>query len=263
VTTSAHRGEAAPFLLSLRNLSAARGPCDVLRDVSLEIAAGEFVGLIGPNGAGKTTLMRAALGLMTARGQSSLAMLDRLSRARAVAWMPQQREIAWPVSVETLIALGRSPHRAPGQKPGPADHAAVDSAIARMGLNSFRHRSANQLSGGEQARVLIARALAQDTPLLMADEPAAGLDPASQITLMELFAEQASEGRAVLASMHDLGLAVRHCTRLLVLHRGQLVADGPAEQVLTADLLAEVFQITAHYAQGTHGPIFQPLGVIR
>ncbi|MCC5970561.1 MAG: ABC transporter ATP-binding protein [Pararhodobacter sp.] len=250
-------------LLSLRDFSVARGPCDVLRDVSLGISAGECVGLIGPNGAGKTTLMRAALGLMPARGQSSLAALDRLARARTVAWMPQQREIAWPVSVETLIALGRNPHRAPGHAQSAEDRAAINAAITRMGLEGFRTRAANQLSGGEQARVLIARALAQETPLLMADEPTAGLDPANQITLMELFATQAADGHAVLTSLHDLGLAARHCTRLLVLHRGRLVADGPPEAVLTPDLLAEVFQISAHFAQSPQGPVFQPLGVIR
>lgn len=250
-------------LLALSNLVAARGPCDVLHDITLSVAEGEFVGLLGPNGAGKTTLMRAALGLMPARGDSNLAALDRRARARAVAWLPQAREIAWPVDVETVITLGRAPHLAPGQRPGPADQAAVDAAIARMGLESFRDRTATQLSGGEQARVLIARALAQETPLLMADEPTAGLDPASQIGLMELFAGTAREGRAVVASLHDLGLAVRHCSRLVVLDRGRVAADGPPEAVLTPDLLARVFHITAHFAPGPEGPVFQPLGVIR
>ncbi len=250
-------------LLSLSHLYAARGPCDVLHDISLSVAAGEFVGLLGPNGAGKTTLMRAALGLMPARGEANLAMLDRRARARAVAWLPQAREIAWPVDVETVITLGRAPHLAPGQSPGPADRDAIDAAIARMGLDGFRTRIATQLSGGEQARVLIARALAQQTPLLMADEPTAGLDPASQIGLMELFAATAREGRAVIASLHDLGLAVRHCSRVIVLDRGRIAADGRPDAVLTPDLLARVFHISAHFVQGSDGPIFQPLGVIR
>ena len=250
-------------LLTLTNLYAARGPCDVLHDISVSVQEGEFVGLIGPNGAGKTTLMRAALGLMPARGASNLSALDRGARARAVAWLPQAREIAWPVDVETLITLGRAPHLAPGARPGSVDRAAVDAAIARRGRESFRTRTATQLSGGEQARVLIARALAQETPLLMADEPTAGLDPASQIGLMDLFAVTAREGRAVLAALHDLGLAVRHCTRLIVLDRGRVAADGPPAAVLTPDLLARVFQITAHFAEGPAGPIFQPLGVIR
>ncbi|WP_209424477.1 ABC transporter ATP-binding protein [Pararhodobacter sp. SW119] len=250
-------------LLTLSNLYAARGPCDVLHDISLSVAAGEFVGLLGPNGAGKTTLMRAALGLMQSRGQSNLAALDRRARARAVAWLPQAREIAWPMDVETVITLGRAPHLAPGQCPGAEDRVAIDAAITRMGLDGFRTRIATQLSGGEQARVLIARALAQDTPLLMADEPTAGLDPGSQIGLMELFAQTAREGRAVVASLHDLGLAVRHCTRVVVLDRGRIAADGAPDAVMSPDLLARVFHITAHFASGPEGPVFQPLGLIR
>lgn len=252
----------APALLELSGLKVRRGARLVVEDATLRIGPGEFVGLIGPNGAGKTTLMRAALGLLAARGHSSLAALPPSARARTVAWLPQSREIAWPVSVETLVALGRSPHRPPGQRLGEADAAAVAQALDRLGLTAMRHRPATQLSGGEQARALIARALAQQTPLLMADEPAAGLDPANQIGLMEIFAERAREGGAVLASLHDLGLAVRHCTRLLVLHEGRLVADGPPASVLNPALLAQVFQISAHFVQGPDGPVFQPLRVI-
>ena len=249
-------------LLALENLTARRGNRPVLQDISLAVGEGEFVGLLGPNGAGKTTLMRAALGLMQAQGHSNLAAMERRARARHAAWLPQNREIAWPVSVEQIVTLGRAPHLGPGQRPDNADRHAIDSAIARMGLTDFRQRIATRLSGGEQARVLIARALAQETPLLMADEPAAGLDPANQIALMTLFAETAAAGRTVIAAMHDLGLAVRHCTRLLVLDSGRLVADGPPGQVLTPALLAEVFHISAHYRQGPDGPIFQPLEVI-
>ena len=249
-------------LLALEHLSVSRGNRKVLHDVSLTIGAGEFVGLLGPNGAGKTTLLRAALGLMPAEGNSNLARFDRRARARHVAWLPQTREIAWPVSVEQIVTLGRAPHLGPGQRPDDADRHAIDSAIARMGLTDFRQRIATRLSGGEQARVLIARALAQETPLLMADEPAAGLDPANQIALMTLFAETAAAGRTVIAAMHDLGLAVRHCTRLVVLDQGRLVADGPPAQVLSPALLAKVFHISAHFEQGPAGPVFQPLEVI-
>lgn len=248
--------------LVLTDFSVARGPCDVLRDISLSVDAGECVGLLGPNGAGKTTLMRAALGLMAHRGHSSLSAMPLTSRARTVAWLPQSRDIAWPVTVETVIALGRLPHLAPGATPGPDDQAAIDSAIMRMGLDGFRTRIATQLSGGEQARVLIARALAQATPVLMVDEPAAGLDPAHQITLMQTLATEAGTGRTIIASMHDLGLAARFCTRLVVLWRGGIAADGPPLAVLTPDLLADVFQIRAHIAQTEYGTIVQPVGVI-
>ncbi len=248
--------------LTLSDFSVARGPCDVLRDISLSVGAGEFVGLLGPNGAGKTTLMRAALGLMPFRGRSSLAALSPRARARAAAWLPQQREIAWPVTVETLVALGRLPHLGAGQRPGARDQAAIDRAIARMQLDAFRKRAATQLSGGEQARVLIARTLAQDTPLLLADEPAAGLDPAHQITLMQTLREEARAGRSVIASIHDLGLAARFCDRLVVLSQGGVAADGPPARVLTADLLARVFHIRVYLQQSADGPICQPVGVI-
>lgn len=248
--------------LVLTDFAVARGPCDVLRDINLTIGAGEFVGLLGPNGAGKTTLMRAALGLMPHRGRSSLSALSIKERARAVAWLPQAREIGWPVSVADLVTLGRLPHLAMGQRPGPQDRAAIDSALSRMGLDAFGNRIATQLSGGEQARVLIARALAQDTPLLLADEPAAGLDPAHQIGLMETLAAEAGRGRCVIASLHDLGLAARYCTRLVVLAQGGIAADGPPPKVLTPDLLARVFHIRALVQQTQDGPLFQPIGVV-
>ncbi len=249
-------------LLALSRVGVALRGRRVLHDVSLQVGRGEFVGLVGPNGAGKTTLMRAALGLLAHDGSSSLAAMDPAQRARAAAWMPQARDIAWPVSVETLVALGRTPYLGQGQRLSPADHAAVERALSQMDLHALRHRTAMRLSGGEQARVLIARTLAQDTPLLMADEPVAGLDPAHQIATMRRFAALTGQGRAVIVSLHDLGLAARHCTRLLVLDRGRMVADGPPRDVLTPALMRDVFGVTAWFADTPHGPVFQPLEVI-
>jgi iron complex transport system ATP-binding protein len=143
------------------------------------------------------------------------------------------------------------------------DRAHVGRALATMGLEGLRHRTATRLSGGEQAMALIARALTQDTPLLMADEPIAGLDPANQIATMAVFAGLARQGRAVMASLHDLGLAARHCTRLILLGAGGVAADGPPETVLTPDNLARIFHVTAHYATTPQGPVFQPLEVIQ
>jgi iron complex transport system ATP-binding protein len=243
-------------LLSLHDLSVARGPCQVLSGVRAEVRAGEVIGLLGPNGSGKTTLLRAALGLLAHGGSSSLAQMPPRARARAAAWLPQAREIAWGMPVAALVRLGRLPH-------GPAGaEAAVARALARMRLQDLRARSATALSGGEQARALIARALAQEAPLLLADEPIAGLDPAAQIGCMQVFAELAAAGGAVVVSLHDLGLAARHCTRLWVLHRGRLVADGAPRAVLTPGLLAEVFQIRAHFADTPDGPVFQPLALL-
>jgi len=249
-------------LLVLKSLGAHRAKRRVLEDITLDIQPGECIGLIGPNGAGKTTLMRAALGLLPFTGHSSLAALPPAKRARAVAWMPQSREIAWPVSVATLIALGRIPHLPRGASLQPADQAAVRAAITRMGLEDMAGRTATRLSGGERARVLIARTLAQETPLVLADEPIAGLDPAHQISTMQVFADLAREGRAALISLHDLGLAARHCTRLLMLDGGRLVADGPPDDVLSKRNMARVFGVSAYYLETDDGPVFQPMEVL-
>lgn len=243
--------------LELSHLSVTRANGrNTLRDVSLTLRPGEFTGLIGPNGAGKTTLLRAALGLLPATGESSLALLSPAARARQAAFLPQAREIAWDITVETLVALGRTPHR-----PGPEDRAATARAIAEMRLADLAQRRATNLSGGEQARALIARALAQETPFLLADEPIAGLDPAAQISTMELFARLAGEGRGIVAALHDLSLAARHCTRLIVLHEGSVAADGAPEQVLTASLLQRVFGITGTHVETDAGALFLPTGL--
>ena len=235
-------------LLTLENLTITRDSCPVVNDVCLAIRPGEVVGLIGPNGAGKTTLMRGALGLLPAAGgTTSLGLLDPRARARATAWLPQAREIAWPITVETLVALGRSPHIAGGRKLSEADRLAVCSAMARMDLTSYASRDATALSGGEQARVLIARVLAQETPLILADEPVAGLDPAHQFGLMQVFRDLAEDGTSVLVSIHDLGLAARHCTRLIMLDKGRLVADGAPRDVLTEARLADVFGVSGRW----------------
>ena len=237
--------------LVLEHLTVRRGACPVVDDVTLTVRGGEFVGLLGPNGAGKTTLLRAALGLLPHEGRSNLAQMPAAVRARTAAFLPQGREIAWPVPVGDLVALAQG------------SAAAQALAISRMGLDGYRMRPATALSGGEQARVLIARALAQDTPLLLADEPAAGLDPEAQIRCARVFADLAAEGRGVIASLHDLGLAARHCTRLVLMAQGRIVADGRPREVLSEVNLAQVFGVRGYHAETDMGPIFQPLDVIR
>lgn len=245
-------------LMTLDKLSVFRGECPVVDNVTLTLEPGDFLGLIGPNGAGKTTLMRAALGILEHKGSSSLAALSQSDRAKQVAWLPQIREIAWGLSVRDLVGLGRLPF-GPIQK----NDAHVEAAITKMDLGAFSDRIATQLSGGEQARALTARALAQDTPILMADEPTASLDPANQISTLEIFSELAQDGRGIISSIHDLGLAVRYCTKLALLDRGKLVAFGSADEVLTPDNLQTVFSIEAHYEKTKEGVIFQPLSVLK
>lgn len=245
-------------LMTLDKLSVFRGDCPVVDNVTLALEPGDFLGLIGPNGAGKTTLMRAALGILEHKGSSSLAALSQSDRAKQAAWLPQIREIAWGLSVRDLVGLGRLPF-GPIQK----NDAHVEAAIIKMDLGAFSDRIATQLSGGEQARVLIARALAQDTPILMADEPTASLDPANQISTLKIFSELAQDGKGIMSSIHDLGLAVRYCTKLALLDRGKLVAFGSADEVLTPDNLQTVFSIEAHYEKTKEGVIFQPLSVLK
>ena len=245
-------------LLELRDLSLKRRGRAVLSGVSLRLEAGECLGLVGPNGAGKSTLIRAGLGVDPAAGFSSLAALPAHLRALKASWLPQGREAAWPMPVRDLVALGRLPHLARGARLKPEDACVVEGALARLGLEDLSERAVTELSGGELARVLLARALAQETPLIFADEPAAGLDPAHQISVMRLFAGLAKQGRGVVVTCHDLGLAARHCTRIAVIEAGRLVADGPPAEILTPELLARVFRISARIENGPDGLFILP-----
>jgi iron complex transport system ATP-binding protein len=251
-------------LLKISHLGAQLGGRTVLSDVSLDVAAGEFVGLIGPNGAGKTTLLRAVLGLTAYTGGIALAnsaveTLSARDKALRVSYLPQEREIAWPVTVERVVALGRAPHLPPFSRPGVADAASITRAMARMDILDLATRAATDLSGGEKARVLIARALAQEAPLLLADEPTSGLDPSHQIALMKVFAELARDGAGVVACLHDLGLAARWCTRLILLDQGRIVADGTPREVLSAERLRAIYNIRAFIREDADGVIVHPL----
>jgi iron complex transport system ATP-binding protein len=252
-------------LVEISDLSASLGSNQVLRSVSFGIGAGEFVGLLGPNGTGKSTLLRAICGLIQTTGKiklqgSDLAGIKPAARASHFAYVAQEHEIAWPIRVEDLVALGRSPFGGgPGMKRSAADQRAIEHAMARMDIAGFGQRPVTQLSGGEKARVLIARALAQDAPLLIADEPTAGLDPSHQIDLMKTFGSMAEDGRSVIASLHDLGLAARWCSRLILLDQGRIVADGTPADVLTAENLEAVYGIRAHLGSIEGKLVVQPL----
>lgn len=237
------------FSVKNLNVSLARKP--VLEAVEFHAGEGELIGLIGPNGAGKTTLLRALSGLTVSTGDilldgNDLRRIRVADRAKVIAYLPQERDVAWPVTVRTLVSLGRSALKPVFAGLDRHDEAIVETALQRMGVAELASRPANELSGGERARALIARVLAQDTPIILADEPVAGLDPAHQLELMELFAELAQEKRTVIASLHDLGLAAKYCTRLIVLNKGRLVADGSPEDVLTPALLRDIYGIDAH-----------------
>ena len=250
-------------LLEISALAVRRGERRTLRGVSFAVAPGELVGLIGPNGAGKSTLLRAAMGLLNFEGSVTIggadaSELSARERAKRVAYLPQEREIAWPIAVETLVSLGREPHRAPGAGLSARDRAAVAEAMRKADLSALAERPATTLSGGERARALIARALAQEAPLLLADEPTAGLGPAHQIALMQRFSDLAAGGAGIVVSLHDLGLAARWCTRLLLLDAGRLIADGAPEEALTPTILREVYGVEAFRAETEDGLVLLP-----
>ncbi|GGF01449.1 ABC transporter ATP-binding protein [Stappia taiwanensis] len=225
-----------------------RGDRLTVDSVSFAAPRPQLIGLIGPNGAGKSTLMRAVAGLLPASGTAvwngeDLTAMSPARRARALAFMPQERTVHWPLACREVVMLARLPYQGAFAGPSAADRRAVAEALAAMSVDGFADRAFDTLSGGEQARVLIARMLAQDPDLLIADEPASGLDPAHQIALMQVFRDIVAGGRSVLVSLHDLSLASRWCDRLLLMDQGRLVADGTPEEVMTADRMARVYGI--------------------
>lgn len=240
--------------LIIDSLSIALDGNPIVREVALAARPGELVGVVGPNGVGKSTLIRAIAGLIPATGTITLDGVDLAKmglrrRAGQVAYLPQGQMVHWPIDVHQLVALGRLPHLAPMARISAADRAAVDRALEQADVSALANRTARTLSGGELARVLLARALAVDARVLLADEPAAFLDPFHQLQVMELLARVAGDGRIVLAVMHDLPLAARFCDRILLMHEGRILAEGPPSEVLTPENLARAYRVEAHYGE--------------
>jgi iron complex transport system ATP-binding protein len=233
-------------LLEFTSASVLLGARLAAADVSLIISRGDIVALLGANGAGKTTLLRAALGFAPVRfgtvklGDTDPAFLSARQRALRAAYLPQRPQAIWPVSVEKLVALGRYAHVAAPDRLGARDQAAVDAALEACALTPLRERRMDEISGGEKARAHLARALAQQAPLLLLDEPTAGLDPAQALGVADVMRTRAADG-AVLFSTHDVALAARVAQRVLLLHEGHVIADGPPLQALTQEKLATAY----------------------
>jgi iron complex transport system ATP-binding protein len=251
--------------LVVDGLSVELGGRRVLDGIYARFGAGEVVGIIGPNGAGKSTLVRAVLGLVRARagsvtfdGRPSSALSPR-DMARTLAYLPQGQTLHWPLAVERLGALGRLPHLGPLSRIGAGDRAAVAAAMARADVGHLAGRVATELSGGERARVMLARALAVGAAGLIADEPLAALDPGHQIDVMSLLTREARGGALVIAVLHDLTMAARHCDRLLLLDGGRVAAEGPPADVLTEDRLRAVYGIRALVDWSPPAPLVVPL----
>lgn len=250
--------------LAIDQISVSLGTKEVLKDISLRLGQGELIALVGPNGAGKTTLLRAALGLCKPHLGSArldnvaLSTLSAAQIARKIAYLPQTRPLDWPLGVEAVVGLGRFAYGGSLSKQTHADKAAIDRAIKACRLDAFRGRSTSTLSGGELARVHIARALASESPLLIADEPNAALDPLLGFEMMDIIRSYCNNAGAALVSMHDLSLAARFADRIIVLHEGRVIADDAPNLALSANVLAEVFGLDARLKNNTlhiRGPI--------
>lgn len=242
-------------LLQLDRISVRLGARAVLQDVSLTLERGEIVALLGPNGAGKTTLMRAALGSVplasgTAKlGDAGPQSLTSRERALRAAYLPQRPQSIWPISVEALVALGRFAHGAAPDRLSQQDQTAVDDALGACDLNALRTRRMDEISGGEKARAHLARALAQHAPLLVLDEPTAGLDPAQALGVADVLKAHVANGGGVLISTHDVALAARIADRVLLLRDGATLALGAPKEALTSEILRAAYGRSARIEQ--------------
>ena len=255
-------------MLAARQLEVTLSGRTVLHDVSLSLPSRQLVALVGPNGAGKTTLLRALAGLVSSTGGIEISG-DRLSslslreRARRLGYLPQGHLVHWPLPAKDVVALGRYPHGATDPaRLSPRDEQAVLRAMRATNVVEFSERPVTELSGGERSRVALARVLAVEAPVVLADEPIASLDPRYQIDVMINLRSAADRGVLVVVVTHDLGLAARFSDTVLVLSDGRLVAQGKPEQALSEQIMADVFRISAYRADYRNEAVILPWAAV-
>jgi iron complex transport system ATP-binding protein len=237
--------------LTLDDVSVSLGGRVIVSSASVTLEKGNLVALIGPNGAGKTTLLKAMAGLLPSQGRITLdgaeiASLSRRDRAQRVAYLPQGHQVHWPLTARDVVALGRFPHGLADPARLTPDHArAIDAAMTRTETTAFADRPIMALSGGERARVMLARVLAVEAPVLLADEPTASLDPRHQITVMNDLKAESRRGALVVAVTHDIALASRLADTIVLMNEGRVVAQGTPDEVLTDAALADVYGVRA------------------
>jgi iron complex transport system ATP-binding protein len=257
-------------ILEARGLRCGYDGREVVRGVELALQRGEFLGLIGPNGSGKTTLLKALAGrLAPISGEVLLEGVPMRSRprrevARLMAVVPQLSSPPFEFSVGEIVAMGRTPHLSRLQPEGPADRAAVERAMDLTDTGQLAERAVTELSGGEFQRVVIARALAQEAPLMLLDEPAAHLDIGHQVEIFDLLLRlNRTEQHSILCVSHDLNLAARYCDRLVALRDGRVFAEGAPGEVLTEERVSELYGCPVRVEIGPEGrPNVTPLSAV-
>ena len=250
--------------LNAQSLSVTLAGRVVLGDVSLALSPGQLVALVGPNGAGKTTLLRALAGLVPSEGAihvggDALSSLSLRERARRFAYLPQGHIVHWPLPARDIVALGRYPHGATDPaRLTPGDTEAVLRAMQATDVVQFGDRRVTELSGGERSRVALARVLAVEAPVILADEPTASLDPRHQFDVMKSLRASADKGVLVIVVTHDLGLAARFADTVLVLSDGRLVSQGAPAEALSEKVMGDVFRISAYRAEYQREAVIVP-----